>query len=588
MNPGETVNIMLTLENDSAWIDAANINVTISTDNSNISITDNNIYFGNINSGQTITNEYDTFEISIANNIDVGVVDFLLNVTGLSIVENYNYGSTISLNLPVSINQYGFPISAPSQKTSPLSIDFDNDGDEELIYGDYNGMVHVISLDGTELENDIFPFDTGNQIWGAISGADMDGDGLTDIAVVSKNKHFYLLDINGVKVDFDSQKFLLGTPAIGDLDDDMDLEVVFSGYSSGNMIYALNADGTNVEGFPIDLGEKVKIGVALADFNGNGKDDIVVGTDDSHVHLFYDDGTEAPGFPFVAGDKVQAAPAILDVDGEKIILAGCNDYMMYAINADGSLRFSVATTNKIFNSPAFLEHNGMIYIFFSDDSGMLYAVDTDGNALSGWPIDVGEVVSKSVALADMDNDGEAEVIGVTELTDVIVYNLDGSVHDGFPMDEPAAFTASPLVLDMDGDGDLEIIGGSLSNLMALDVKSAGSSDGYWNMYRGNASRNGYYRSSFSVDLVNLYSITNIYPNPFNAITTIEYTLPKTTDVQIIIFNILGQSIDKIIAYNQLPGIYSIDWNASNYASGLYIVLMKTKYFNKSRKLLLIK
>lgn len=129
-----------------------------------------------------------------------------------------------------------------------------------------------------------------------------------------------------IKINFDANDFLVGTPAIGDLDDDMDLEVVFSGYSSGNMIYALNADGTNVEGFPIDLGEKVKIGVALADFNGNGKDDIVVGTDDSHVHLFYDDGTAAPGFPFVTGDKVQAAPAILDVDGEKIILAGYNNY----------------------------------------------------------------------------------------------------------------------------------------------------------------------------------------------------------------------------------------------------------------------
>ena len=108
-------------------------------------------------------------------------------------------------------------------------------------------MVHVISADGTELENDLFPFDTGNQIWGAISGADMDGDGLTDIAVVSKSKHFYLLDQNGLKVDFDSEKYLLGTPAIGNLDVDVDLEVVFSGYSSGNMVWALNADCSSVD-----------------------------------------------------------------------------------------------------------------------------------------------------------------------------------------------------------------------------------------------------------------------------------------------------------------------------------------------------
>ena len=44
------------------------------------------------------------------------------------------------------------------------------------------------------------------------------------------------------------------------------------------MVWALNADGSAVDGFPLDLGEKVKIGVALADFNGNGKDDIVFTT----------------------------------------------------------------------------------------------------------------------------------------------------------------------------------------------------------------------------------------------------------------------------------------------------------------------
>ena len=125
--------------------------------------------------------------------------------------------------------------------------------------------------------------------------------------------------LNGVKVDFDSEKYLLGTPAIGNLDDDVDLEVVFSGYSSGNLVWALNSDGTSVGGFPLDLGEKVKVGVALADFNDNGKDDIVIGTDSDKIHLFYDDGTEAPGFPFEVGDKVQSAPSILDVNGQKVI-----------------------------------------------------------------------------------------------------------------------------------------------------------------------------------------------------------------------------------------------------------------------------
>ena len=65
-------------------------------------------------------------------------------------------------------------------------------------------------------------------------------------------------------------------------------------------------------------------------------------------------------------------------------------------------------TNKVFNSPAFLEHNNTFYVFFSDDSGILYAVDTDGNALDGWPVDAEQVIAKSVAFADLDNNGSKQ------------------------------------------------------------------------------------------------------------------------------------------------------------------------------------
>ena len=60
------------------------------------------------------------------------------------------------------------------------------------------------------------------------------------------------------------------------------------------------------------------------------------------------------------------------------------------------------------------------------------------------------------------------------------------------MDNEFPFTAAPMVMDMDDDGDLEILAGSVNSLVALDIKSAGNSDGYWNMYRGNTERTGYY------------------------------------------------------------------------------------------------
>jgi hypothetical protein len=174
---------------------------------------------------------------------------------------------------------------------------------------------------------------------------------------------------------------------------------------------------------------------------------------------------------------------------------GSNDNNLYAINSDGSLRFSVTATNKVLNSPAFLDHNGTFYVFFSDDSGILYAVDTEGSALDGWPVDAGAVISKSVAFADLDGNGSAEVIAVTEMTDVLAYNLDGNSHEGFPMDNEFVFTAAPMIMDMDGDGDLEILAGSVNSLVSIDVKSSGSSDGFWSMYRGSTERTGYYNIS---------------------------------------------------------------------------------------------
>ena len=84
-----------------------------------------------------------------------------------------------------------------------------------------------------------------------------------------------------------------------------------------------------------------------------------------------------------------------------------------------------------------------------------------------------------------------EIIAVTEMADVMAYNLDGSPYSDVPMANESPFLAAPLIYDMDGDGDLEILAGSVNSLVALDIKSAGSHNGYWNMYRGNNQRTGY-------------------------------------------------------------------------------------------------
>jgi hypothetical protein len=159
----------------------------------------------------------------------------------------------------------------------------DGDNDNELIFADYGGFVHVIK-DGSELVNDIFPYETGDQIWGSVSSADIDLDGMYDFVVSSKSGSLYVFDINGLKFEYDSDRWLIATPVIGNIDDDEELEIIIGGYqspTSSSPLFAINHDGSNVEGFPYIVGEKIKSGVALADMNGNGKDDIIFGTDGS-------------------------------------------------------------------------------------------------------------------------------------------------------------------------------------------------------------------------------------------------------------------------------------------------------------------
>jgi len=80
-----------------------------------------------------------------------------------------------------------------------------------------------------------------------------------------------------------------------------------------------------------------------------------------------------------------------------------------------------------------------------------------------------------------------------------------------------------------------------------------------------------------------------YPNPFNPVTNIEYQLPVQSRVELSIYNLLGQKTAVLVSRKQAAGNYKVEWNASGYASGIYIYKLKTdKGFTAARKLILLK
>ena len=90
-----------------------------------------------------------------------------------------------------------------------------------------------------------------------------------------------------------------------------------------------------------------------------------------------------------------------------------------------------------------------------------------------------------------------------------------------------------------------------------------------------------------------FSISNIYPNPFNPITNITYGLPEYTKVNIIIYDLSGKQVQSLVNGIQGPGYHSVDWNADNYSSGMYLVRMYTHgstfgEYVSTQKILLIK
>ena len=84
-----------------------------------------------------------------------------------------------------------------------------------------------------------------------------------------------------------------------------------------------------------------------------------------------------------------------------------------------------------------------------------------------------------------------------------------------------------------------------------------------------------------------------YPNPFNPTTTIQYALPTATDVELTVYNAVGQAVRTLVAEHQRPGYYAIEWDATDAsghstAAGIYFYHLRAGQFLAVEKMLLLK
>ena len=89
-------------------------------------------------------------------------------------------------------------------------------------------------------------------------------------------------------------------------------------------------------------------------------------------------------------------------------------------------------------------------------------------------------------------------------------------------------------------------------------------------------------------IVTEFALHQNYPNPFNPSTKITYSVPKSSQVTLKIFNTLGEEIETLVNEEKPVGTYEVNWNAANLPSGVYFYRLQAGGFVQTRKMILLK
>jgi hypothetical protein len=85
-----------------------------------------------------------------------------------------------------------------------------------------------------------------------------------------------------------------------------------------------------------------------------------------------------------------------------------------------------------------------------------------------------------------------------------------------------------------------------------------------------------------------YELNQNFPNPFNPRTIIKYSIPESRYIKLKVYDILGNEVATLVNEEKAPGNYSVEWNASSLASGVYVYRLQAGSFVQTRKMILMK
>lgn len=602
-NPGEQVKMKLVIANETGWADADNVIATLSTEDDRIAIVDNVIAFSDpIPAGGSSFTLVDHFLIYSFDDALLGNIPCSVHIQAGDAEPYYEIDFDISVSL--SLDQYGFPIEGINIKSSPLIADLDNNAYSEIYFGSEDDNLYSYMIAGNPISG--FPFEAGDKIQSSPAAGDVDLDGNNEIVFGSHDGNLYIIDTNGdQELAYSQSGFIIGAPALHDLDGDEDLEIVFTTQSgSSGKLYAIHHTGSNLDGFPVDLGEKMVVGAAIGDLESDGSIDIVVTTYEDHIYAINTDGTIKDGFPFVASHRFKSPATLVDLDGDNDleIVAGNDDGNLYILHHDGTLMttFDVGDDIRGGISVADINDDGYVELLFVgyDDNLHVWNPLTE-TELDGWPYDLGYNALSGPVAADLDNDGDLEIVTATKSGKIFIFHHDGSLFNNFPYTVPGNIESSPAIGNLDNDDNYEIVFGTTQGLHVIDIKSDKGSRHSWKTYRGNAKRTGNYSLTLTsiepndLQLPKKFQVSQNFPNPFNPSTHVEIQLPESGKLNVSIYDLTGRLINTLVNDNLEMGSYIVEWHGNDQANrlvstGVYIMKVNSGDYSKSLKLAFIK
>ncbi|MEM2637127.1 MAG: PQQ-binding-like beta-propeller repeat protein [Candidatus Korarchaeota archaeon] len=223
-------------------------------------------------------------------------------------------------------------------------------------------------------------------------------------------------------------------------------------------------------------GGAIQTSAAVGDINNDGKLEVVIGSHDGKLYAFNASGTVMWTFSITSNYYIRSSPALVDIDedGNIEIIFGGEDSFLYVLDGRTGVQKWRRSVGPFWvrSSPAIadLDKDGKLdiivgYMLQGPDRGGLIAFS--GNSTLLWNVSAGGTIFCGPSVADIEGDGNLEVIALFSNERLVVLGSDGTVLQnitvlGYKNSVYYAFP-SPAIGDVDGDGKNEIVVGRPAN-----------------------------------------------------------------------------------------------------------------------------